>query len=471
MNLELASFYYWFTLIGILYIFLIQTSYFSFLILSIKSVLRYFRLVQSSKYLTHNETEFLPPISIIVPAFNEALTIIENVKGFVAIDYAKYEIIVVNDGSTDDTFQMLKEAFHLIPIDKVYSKKLESMSIKQIYYSLKYPQLIVVNKDNGGKADSINAGINVSQYPLFCVVDADSILERESLIRVVFPFIENPEEVVGVGGIVRIANGCKIKDGKITEIKPPRNHWARLQTIEYLRAFLFGRIPWSEINSLLIIAGAFSVFKKDAIIEIGGYMTDTVGEDMEITTRLHRFRYENNKKWSIKFVPDPVCWSQAPEDVKTLKNQRSRWHRGLAETLWKHRKMFLNPKYGKVGMLAMPYFVFIELLAPIIEIAGLIIVPVQYFIGVVDIWFALAALTILVFYGQIISVSSLLIEEYTYKRYKHFPDFIILYFYSWIEGSYFRLLNSWWKLNAIFHVRSKKKSWGEMQKKSFDSTP
>lgn len=454
----------WLVIFINLYLFLVQSSYLISLILSIYPIHRFLKLVNLSRYF--KDEEFLP-ISVIVPAYNESLTIVDNVWGFLNIDYPEYEIIVVNDGSSDDSLNVLKKAFRLIPIEHTYSKSLNTEPIRQVYYSLDHPQLMVVDKENGGKADAINTGINVSRYPLFCVVDADSILEKNALKQICLPFIESQEEIVAVGGIIRIINGCTIGNGQVKTVGIPSNHWARLQTIEYLRAFLFGRVIWSEINSLLIIAGAFSVFKKTAVVEVGGFLTNTVGEDMEITVHLHRYRYEHNKKWSLKFIPNPVCWTQAPEDIGTLKKQRNRWHRGLAETLWRHRRMFFNPKYGRVGLLGMPYFVFAELLSPIFELVGLILIPILYFGDKLNIWYVLVNFGVLFLYSQIISATALLLEEFSYQRYKSLKELLLLFSFSFLEGLYFRFMNSWWKFQAFFEFRSKKHSWGEMQRNTF----
>lgn len=451
----------------LLYLFFVQSTYFTFLLFAVKSLRNYLRSVLVREFMTLEQAEFVPPITVIVPAYNEEMTIVESVNGFMLVEYPQYEILVVNDGSKDNTLQVLIDAFQLIPIDQVYARKLATKDVRQIYHSLKYPKLVVVDKENGGKADAINTGINVSRYPLFCVVDADSLLEEKALLQVVYPFVENPEEVVAVGGIVRIANGCRIEKGRVIDVNLPRNSWARMQVLEYLRSFLIGRVAWSEMNSLLIIAGAFGLFKKSAVIEVGGYLTDTVGEDMELTVRLHRHRYEQQKNWRVLFVPDPVCWTQAPEDKETLEKQRNRWHRGLAESLWRHKKMLFNPRYGVVGMFGMPYFILVEWLGPLVEITGLILVPIAYAIGMLDPWFAAAFFGVTLIYSQIVSVGALLLEEYNFRRYQKLREILVLFGYSLLENFYFRPLNSWWKTRAIFQIRKQKHMWGEMRRQAF----
>lgn len=471
MEIDRALLGHWiivFNVIILIYVFLVQSTYFSFLLVSIRALKKYVRQSETREFANLEQAEYVPPISIIVPAYNEGITIIESLKGFLHIEYPQYEIIVVNDGSKDDTLAQLIDAYKLVPIDQVYARKISTKPVRQIYHSLVHPDMIVLDKENGGKADAINAGINVSRNPLFCVVDADSILEEGALMQVVHPFVESEEEVVAVGGIVRIANGSRVDKGRVSEVRLPKNGWARMQVLEYLRAFLIGRMAWSESNSLLIIAGAFGVFKTSAVKEIGGYLTDTVGEDMELTVRLQRYRYEKKKDWKIVFVPDPVCWTQAPEDRKTLKKQRNRWHRGLSESLWRHRRMFMNPRYGTIGMLSMPYFVFVEWLGPIVELIGLIAVPLAYGFGLLNVWYAVAFFCITLIYSQIVSIGAILLEENNFRRYERFKDLLWLVLYAWIENFYYRPLNSWWKTQAVFQLRKLKHAWGDMQRKSFD---
>ncbi|WP_139492850.1 glycosyltransferase family 2 protein [Brevibacillus dissolubilis] len=460
-----------FNLLIFLYVLFIQTTYLSFIVLSFRGLLQEAWTNRSREVVSLEHAEVLPPISLIVPAYNESVTIAESVKAFMHLAYPQYEIIVVNDGSKDDTLEVLKEAYQLVKINQVFAKKLETKQIRNIYHSLSHPELIVIDKENGGKADAINAGINVSRYPLFCVVDADSLLEEQALIEAAYPFIENPDEVVAVGGTVRIANGCTIDKGRVTEVRLSKKHWPRIQVLEYLRAFLVGRTAMSTVNGLLIIAGAFGVFKKSAVVEVGGYLTNTVGEDAELTVRLHRYRYENKKNWRIHFAPRPVCWTQAPEDRQTLRGQRNRWHRGLAETLWRHRKMFMNPRYGVVGMFSMPYFVFVEWLGPVIEVIGFISIPLAYLFGLLNVWFATAFFAASLIYGLILSLGALLLEEQNFRRYSRFSEILMLFIYSIVENFYFRPLNSWWKTVATFQVRKKKHAWGEMKRQTFQDPP
>ncbi|MCL6633534.1 MAG: glycosyltransferase family 2 protein [Alicyclobacillus herbarius] len=453
----------------IAYVLLVQAIFSVFLLYSMRNLRFHSYRMKIKELILKNGQGIFPPVSLIVPAYNEEATIVESIKALLRTRYPKFEIIVVNDGSKDRTTQVLKDAFEMVEIYYNYIKHLETKSIVQVYQSLLHPNVILVDKENGGKADAINAGINISRYPLFCVIDADSLLEPDAVLNVVYPFIESRDEVVATGGIVRIANGCTVQDGKIVEVRLPENYWAKMQVLEYLRAFLIGRLGLSEINSLLIIAGAFGVFRKSAVIEIGGYLTETVGEDMELTVRLQRYRYEHQKNWRIMFVPDPVCWTLAPEDHETLKRQRHRWHRGLIETLWRHRVMFFNPRYGIVGMFGMAYFVLIESIGPLVELAGLGFIVLAYLIGNLNVKLGALFYAANFVFGQFISFFSMLLEYREFHRYD-VRELGKLVYLSFFENVTFHLLTAWWRCVATFQVRKYSKQWGDMKRRSFEES-
>ena len=320
--------------------------------------------------------EKLPTVSIIAPAFNEEKTIIENVKCLLCIQYPNYEIIVVNDGSKDNSLQKLIEYFDLVKVNRAYEANLISEPIKAIYQSRKsaYNHLVVIDKENGGKADALNAGINVSQNELFLAIDVDCIIEPDALLKMVKPFLDdNKHVVIASGGVIRIANSCEITDGKITKVSYPKNFWAKFEVIEYFRAFTLGRMAWSKLNGLLIISGAFGLFDRKRVVNVGGYDRNSVGEDLELVVKLRRYMHEVEKrKYRVAFIPDPLCWTEVPESFTILQRQRNRWTRGAIDTILKHKRMFLNPKYGLIGMLSFPSWVFFEWLAPIIEAIGLV---------------------------------------------------------------------------------------------------
>ena len=294
-----------------------------------------------------------PPVSLLVPAYNEEATIASSIRSMLQLEYPHFEIIVVNDGSKDRTLAVLQEEFELVPFPEAYRVAIPTRPIRAIYRSLRHASLRVIDKENGGKSDALNAGINAARSPLFCAVDADSILQRDSLHRVARPFLEDPTTIAS-GGTIRLANGCRVSEGFLEEVGMPGSWLARIQIVEYLRAFLFGRLGWSPLNAMLIVSGAFGLFRRNVVIEAGGYRTDTVGEDMELVVRLHRLHRLARKPYRIVFVPDPICWTEAPESLTVLRSQRSRWQRGLLESLTLNRRLLFHPRGGAPGWLAFP---------------------------------------------------------------------------------------------------------------------
>lgn len=468
MNLFYQMFYFLNVFI-FLYVVVVAVFYLGLLFLSLKQVSKY---IKQMKYLDFDEmvnSKLTPPISVIVPAYNEEVTIQESVLSFLSINYPEYEVIVVNDGSTDHTLSSLIEQFQLLPINQVIRQQLPTQEIRGVYRSTKYPHLIVLDKENGGKADALNAGINTSNYPYFCAVDADSFLEYDALLKTMRPFIEGEDNVLACGGIVRIANGCKIENGSVREVGLPKNKIALHQVIEYLRSFLMGRLGFSGINSLLIVSGAFGVFRKAEVIKVGGYRNDTVGEDMELVMKLQRYIYDSKIEAKVLFVPDPVCWTEAPEKLKTLYRQRTRWHIGLLESLLIHKSTFLNPKYKQMGLLSMPYFLFVELLGPTIELFGFIFMSIGLYLGIINIPFAILYLCATVVFGIFLSLSAVLLEEFSFHRYPKVKDVLTLAFYSVIENFWYRQLNALWRTWAFIRFFRNQKSWGKMERKGIST--
>ncbi len=411
-------------------------------------------------------SDFYKPISILAPAFNEEASIVESVTSLLQLRYPEYEVIVINDGSKDATMQVMIEHFKLTKVDRYVPLAINHKPIKAIYKSPRYPNLLVVDKENGRKADALNAGINVARNNLVCAIDADSILEP-NVLKELLKMFEEDESTVAVGGIVRVANGCEFRYGEVIDIKMPPSALASIQAVEYLRAFLFGRAGWDALDSLLIISGAFGIFDRQAVMRVGGYLHDTVGEDMELIVRLHRWHREHGVDYKIRFVAHPVCWTEVPESLKVLSRQRNRWQRGLADTLWRHKKMIANPKYGKVGMLAMPFFVLFELLGPIIEILGIIVVILSYIFGYINTYFMILFLIASVLLGIIMSVSAVLCEELTYRKYTRLRDLTKLIAFAFLENFGFRQLHAWWRFKGIIDFLKGNKDWGTMTRKGF----
>jgi cellulose synthase/poly-beta-1,6-N-acetylglucosamine synthase-like glycosyltransferase len=406
------------------------------------------------------------PISILAPAFNEEATVIASVKSLLQLRFPNYEVIVINDGSSDRTMDVLKNEFKLKRIKRYVPLVLSHKPIKAIYKSQIYPELIVVDKENGRKADALNAGINVCRNDLFCAIDADCVLEPDVLQNMLRCFIED-DKTIAVGGIVRVANDCVIEGNEIKEIRIPKSHLARIQVVEYLRAFLFGRVGWDFLDSLLIISGAFGIFDRNAVLKVGGYLHDTVGEDMELVVRLHRYHRENKLPYRVRFLPEPVCWTEVPEDINVLARQRNRWHRGLADTLWRHRRMLFNPKYGRLGFVAMPFYLFFELLSPIIELFGYLIVILLVISVGVNSAFAAVFLAAAIMLGMVLSVASVLCEEFTFRRYPKFKDLMIITVYAFLENFGFRQMHAWWRFRGLIDFARGNKEWGAMNRKGF----
>lgn len=316
------------------------------------------------------------PVSLMVPAYNEEATILETIKNLLKLDYPEYEVIVINDGSKDNTLKLLLEYYRMTPIEQPYKKSVPNKPVRQVYRTAMHDNLIVVDKENGGKADALNAGINFSRYPVVVSMDADSVLEKDALIRILIPFLKD-SKVVAVGGVVRISSGCVIKDGDIIEINLPKSVLGKLQTVEYLRSFFTGRIGAAAMGTLLIISGAFGAFRKEVLIRVGGYTANCIGEDMEVVVKVHREMRKAGKPYKISFLPDPICWTQPPDNLRDIYKQRKRWQIGLINVLLRHRDMAFNPKYGKTGMIMLPYYWIFEFIGPVFETLGYVVIPLS----------------------------------------------------------------------------------------------
>lgn len=406
-----------------------------------------------------------PAISILVPAYNEETTIAAALRSMLQLSYSEFEIIVVNDGSKDNTLEVLKREFGLLPFPEAYRVQIPTQPIRGIYRSTQHRNLRVIDKDNGGKADSLNAGINAARYPLFCGVDADSILQRDSLQRVVRPFLSDPD-IVATGGTIRVANGCEISDGFLTGVGLPRNPWALFQVVEYLRAFLFGRLGWSSLHAMLIISGAFGLFKTGVVIAVGGYRTNTIGEDMELVVRMHHHLRERRIPYKVAFVPDPVCWTEVPEDHKTLKNQRVRWQRGLSESLTSHWGLMFSRHGGPPGWLAFPFMVAFEWLGPVVELGGYLFMTIAFWFGWIS-WDAFAVFLFLAIgLGILLSASGLLLDEISFHIYPKGRHLAVLALFVVLENFGYRQLSAWWRLVGLFRwITQREGSWGTMKRK------
>jgi cellulose synthase/poly-beta-1,6-N-acetylglucosamine synthase-like glycosyltransferase len=285
-----------------------------------------------------------PAITLLAPAYNEALTVSESLRSLLTLSYPNLEVVVINDGSSDDTVAVLQRDFDLVEVLPIFQRRVQSAAIRHIYRSRTSPGLVVVDKDNGGKADALNAGMNIASGELVCAIDADTIIESDALLRMVRPFLYR-NDVVAAGGTIRVVNGSRVRGGRVIDAHAPHGSLPALQAVEYLRAFLTGRLGWNRLGGNLIISGAFGLFRRDAMLAAGGYEHDTVGEDMELVARLRRRAYEHGGPGRVQFIPDPVAWTEVPDTLRVLGRQRDRWHRGLADVLWRHRDVFGRPRY------------------------------------------------------------------------------------------------------------------------------
>jgi cellulose synthase/poly-beta-1,6-N-acetylglucosamine synthase-like glycosyltransferase len=424
--------------------------------------LRRYMQAQSIAELTRVYSGFEPPVSVLIPAYNEEATIAASVRSMLQLDYPELEVIVVNDGSKDATLAALQREFALRPAPEAYWRRLAVKPVRGIYRSTVFPNLRVIDKENGGKADALNAGINAARYPLVCGVDADSILDRTSLRRVVVPLLDDPHTIAS-GGTVRIANGCEVRDGFLERTGLPKGLLARFQIVEYLRAFLFGRVGWTPLNAVLIISGAFGVFRKDIVVAAGGYRHDTVGEDMELVTRLHRQMRLARRRYRISFVPDPICWTEAPEDLRVLKSQRVRWQRGLAESLTMNLALLFHRRGGAPGWVAFPFMAVFEWLGPLVEVSGYAFMGIGFAFGVVS-GLAFAAFLLVAFgLGLVLSISALLLEELSFHVYARPREVAGLAAAAVLENFGYRQLVSVWRLWGLLKwMVGAKQRWGDM---------
>lgn len=450
------------------YVLCINGIYFIQLILSAFSLYDYIKKMNYSSYKKYTISDNMIPISVLVPAYNEENTIVDNIRSLLALNYPLFEVIVINDGSKDDTFEKIIEAYNLNEVNQPVRYLIKTNKIKGIYRNPNIPRLTLINKENGGKADALNAGINISKYPVFTSIDADSILESDSLVRVIMPFIED-KLTVAVGGIVRIINGSEIRNGKIETIRLPNSKLAMFQVVEYLRAFLNGRMGWDSLGCLLIISGAFGAFKKDVVLQVGGYASNTIGEDMELVVKMHKYLRKNKLKYKVKFIPDPVCWTQAPEKIKDLRGQRRRWQIGLMDTLFRHRELLLNPRYGVIGMVGAPYFWIFEMIGPVIEVLGYIFIPISYAFGLLNTRYFLLFLASSILYGVILSIGAILLEEYTFSKYPSIKQLLRLSWYGVLENFGYRQMTTFFRIDAIIRFKKFKNSWGKIKRENFNN--
>ncbi|MEP5339326.1 MAG: glycosyltransferase [Algibacter sp.] len=457
------------------YAFAAISSYIILSILSAKETLEYIKKNSFVHYKDILSSTMSPSITIIAPAYNESLNVVENVRSILSNHYVNYSVIIVNDGSKDDSLEKLIEAYDLEKVDFIINSKIKTQPLREGVFKSKNPafeKLMVVDKENGGKADALNMGLNISKSKYVACIDVDCLLLEDALQKMIKPFLEDTDaKVIAAGGVIRIANSCVIKGGKLMDVNLPKNLLVQSQILEYLRAFLLGRMAWSRLNGLLVISGAFGIFDKEIAIAVGGYDTKTVGEDMEIIVRMRRYMEEKGKKYRVSYIPDPLCWTEAPDNYKIFISQRNRWTRGTIETLKKHRKIGFNRKYGSFGMISYPYWLIFERFAPIIEAVGLVYFIVLIILQQVRWEYALSFLVLAYIFSVLFSILALYSEELTFHEYKKKGTGYKLVLLSALEPFVLHpfILYAAIKGNYDYYF-NKNKKWGAMTRKGLTAS-
>lgn len=445
----------------------------SYLILGIFSAIALRKYLRKNSYVNYNSlvlSPLSPKISIIAPAFNESRTIIDNIRTLLSLYYNNFEVILVNDGSTDDTFEKIRTTYDLERVNYYFDYRIPCERIKGVYKSKNpsYTRLTVIDKNNGGKADSLNAGINICKSAYFVSIDADSIIETDSILKLIKPFLEEKEKrVIGTGGVIRIVNSCEIERGHIRNINIPKKFLPRLQVLEYTRAFLLGRMAWSQLDGLMLISGAMGMFDRETVIKAGGYSIKTVGEDMELVLRMRRYMAEQDKKYEVTYIPDPLCWTEVPSDLKSMRKQRTRWTRGLVESLKTHRKMFFNPKYKRLGLLGYPYWFFFEWLSPLIAFAGFVYTIILIITDSLNWPFYLLLFTFVYSFAVLLSTWAVLFEEITFHKYRRKRDVLKLLSTALMEP-FFYPVHTYFAVRGNFEAMRGKKGWGKAERTGFE---
>jgi cellulose synthase/poly-beta-1,6-N-acetylglucosamine synthase-like glycosyltransferase len=453
-----------FHIVVLAYFVILNGYYFGTSLISFRALRRYSRSLSASDTADLVRFGGAPPVSILVPAFNEAANCLGALRSLLDLEYPSYEIVFINDGSTDETMALLRESYALEPSFRTRTSWLGRTEVRGVWQSTTHPELWVIDKENGGKPDALNTGLDYCHTPLFCSLDADTALEKDALLRLCRSFLENAD-TIAAGGIVRVANGSTFRDGHIRDVLLPDSLLARFQVVEYLRAFLAGRMGWSSGQVLLIVSGAFGMFRRDVVAAAGGYSLRSVGEDMELIVRLHRHMREAKRKYDITFVPDPVAWTEVPESLRVLARQRDRWQRGLLQSLAEHRVMLFNPKYGRIGMVAYPYFWFMEGFGPVIEVLGYTAFTVAIIFGWVAPEFVIAFLLLGLFAGVALSLAAVGLEELSFRRYTGRHDFARLLFLSIIENFGYRQYLALARFRGVIMAALGRRQWGAMEKR------
>jgi cellulose synthase/poly-beta-1,6-N-acetylglucosamine synthase-like glycosyltransferase len=448
-----------FNVLIVAYFFIGNGIYTFLMILSLISVWIHNRRLTYQGLDELRESVVTPPATIIMPAWNEQDIIVQSVSSILKTDYPNLEVVVVDDGSTDETLVRLVNAFRLVEMDLIYRPRLPTRPIRGFYMNPRIPNLLVISKDNGGKPDALNVGINTCRTPYFCTLDSDCLLERDALLRLMQPVVRSPQNTVASGGIVRILNGCDVQDGQVVKVGLPQGRVERFQVVEYLRSFLFGRTGWNLLGGTLIVSGAFAVFHRETVIDAGGFKHDTVTEDMDLIVQIHHWAIHKKRKIKMNFTSDPVCWTECPATLANLSKQRRRWQMGLFQTLWKYSEMLFNRKYGVLGMMSYPFQLYIEGFGAAVEFLGYFMIPMALMLGIVPPTLFVLFVVLGLVYGSFLSVGAVLLEELTYRRYPGFKDLSTLLVFAVIENIGYRQLVLYYRFQGLVRFLTGFRSW------------
>lgn len=451
----------YFTLINLSFLMLIATAGLQFR--------RYLRMREASVDTLGGELAL--GVSVIVPTYNEEVGVVTSTTAMLSLRYPRHEVVIVDDGSTDNTFALLREAFDLVQIPRQVPQDIPLRAeITEVHVPRDgHTRLVVVRKINSGRSEAINAGINAAVEPLIAVIDADSILEPDALLRVAKPFTDDPTRMVATGGTIRAVNGSRVVSGRLVKLAMPKPWLARIQVVEYLRAFLIGRTGWSRLGMLILISGAFGMFRRDVVVEVGGLDPDSIGEDFELMLHIHKHMIDTDREYRVEFVPEPVCWTEVPSSFAVLGRQRRRWHRGLWETLWAYRGMMFRRKYGRLGAFALPYYWLFELFAPLLEGFGIVIVVLGLVLGIVNVPYAILFMVLAYGLAILVTLAAMSVEEWAFHRYTRWRDLVTTLGAAVLENFGYRQLTVFWRLSGWWaSLRGKKQVWGVMTRTGFD---
>ncbi len=448
-----------FNLFIVSYFFIGNGVYTLLMVLSLGSVWLYNRRLAYQGMDEIRESPVTPPVTIIIPAWNEEQIILKTTESILQTDYPELEVVVVDDGSSDRTLERLVKRFQLVKMDLIYRAHIPTREVRGFYMNPDRPNFLVVSKENGGKPDALNVGLNLCRTPYFCTLDADSILENDALLRLMRPVIRSPINTVASGGIVRVLNGCEVRDGRVVNIALPKSRLERFQVVEYLRSFLFGRKIGDLLGGTLIVSGAFAIFHRETVLDVGGFAHDTVTEDMDLIVQIHHWAVKNRRHLTMSFTSDPVCWTECPATLKMLGKQRRRWQMGLCQTLWKHSEMLFNRRYGLVGNFSFPFHLYVEALGAVAEFLGYFMVPLAIIFSMVPATLYLLFVLLSLAYGGLLSVGAVLLEELTYRRYPGYRDLATLLWFALIESIGYRQLVLYYRFEGVVRFLTGFRRW------------